>query len=73
MAGTAAGAQSNGPAVPVVSPGELLPYALFAGILLMLVIYFVGSEQGAMSLIGGSYVHEFVHDARHVLLAFPCH
>lgn len=66
------GVQPDRPVVPVVSPGQLLPYALFAGILLMLVIYFVGSEQGAMSLMGGSYVHEFVHDARH-LLAFPCH
>ena len=38
----------------------------------MLVIYFVGSEDGALSLIGGNHVHEFVHDARH-LLGFPCH
>ena len=28
--------------------------------------------EGALSLIGGSSVHEFVHDARH-LLGFPCH
>jgi len=72
MAGTAAEVQRDRPVVPVVSPGELLPYALFAGILLMLIVYFVGSEQGALSLIGSSYVHEFVHDGRH-LLAFPCH
>ena len=26
----------------------------------------------ATSLISGMYVHEFVHDGRH-LLAFPCH
>lgn len=57
---------------PVVSPGELLPYAVFAGVLLSLLIYFVGAEEGAASLIGGSAVHEFVHDARH-LLGFPCH
>lgn len=60
------------PPVPLVSPRELLPYALFAGIILMLLVYFVGAEQGAASVIGGSFVHEFVHDARH-LLAFPCH
>jgi hypothetical protein len=35
-------------------------------------IYFVGAEEGALSLIGGTSVHEFVHDARH-LLGFPCH
>jgi hypothetical protein len=63
---------TTAPAVPVVSARELLPYALFAGVLLMLVIYFVGAEEGATSLIGGSSVHEWVHDARH-LLGFPCH
>jgi hypothetical protein len=57
---------------PVVTPRELLPYALFGGLLLMFIIYFVGAEEGALSLIGGSSVHEFVHDARH-LLGFPCH
>ena len=60
------------PAVPIVSAGELLPYALFAGVLMMLLIYFVGAEEGATSIIGGHYVHELVHDARH-LLGFPCH
>ncbi len=62
---------ANAP-VPVVSAGELLPYAIFAGVLLMLLIYFVGAEEGATSVIGGVSVHEFVHDARH-LLGFPCH
>jgi hypothetical protein len=58
--------------VPIVSPGELLPYAAFAGVLLMLLVYFVGAEQGASSVFSGRLVHEFVHDARH-LLGFPCH
>lgn len=57
---------------PLVSPRELAPYALFAGLALMLLIYFVGADEGATSLVGGHYVHEFVHDARH-LLGFPCH
>lgn len=57
---------------PIASPREVLPYAIFAGVLLMLLVYFVGAEEGAASLIGGSSVHEFVHDARH-LLGFPCH
>ena len=44
----------------------------FAGLILLLAIYFVGTEQGATSLISGTYVHELVHDGRH-LLGFPCH
>ncbi|MGH3851401.1 MAG: CbtB domain-containing protein [Pseudonocardiaceae bacterium] len=39
----------------------------------LLALYFVGIDQGAVSLFGSdSHVHEFVHDARH-LLGFPCH
>jgi hypothetical protein len=56
-------------AIPV---DELLPWAIFAGLILLLVLYFVGAEQGATSLIPGMYVHEFLHDGRH-LLGFPCH
>ncbi|KAB0678114.1 CbtB domain-containing protein [Aureimonas leprariae] len=51
---------------------EILPWAVFAGLLLLLAIYFVGAEEGATSLIAGMAVHEFVHDGRH-LLGFPCH
>jgi cobalt transporter subunit CbtB len=51
---------------------EILPWLAFAGIIGLLLIYFVGAEEGAAALISGSYVHEFVHDGRH-LLAFPCH
>ncbi len=41
--------------------------------LALLALYFVGIDQGAVSLFGGdSHVHEFLHDARH-LLGFPCH
>lgn len=50
---------------------ELLPWLVFAGVLL-LAIYFVAIEEGAMSIVPGMYVHEFVHDGRH-LLGFPCH
>jgi hypothetical protein len=58
---------------PVVIPvRELLPWAVFGGVLMLLMIYFVGAEQGATSMISGMYVHEFVHDGRH-LLGFPCH
>jgi len=58
---------------PVAIPvGELLPWAVFGGLLLLLALYFVGAEQGATSLIPGMYLHEFLHDGRH-LLGFPCH
>ncbi|MBB6253788.1 CbtB domain-containing protein [Nitrospirillum iridis] len=59
-------------ALPVISGAQLLPWAVFGGLLLVLMVYFVGAEQGATSLIQGREVHEFVHDARH-LLGFPCH
>lgn len=60
-------------AEPIVIPvREILPWAIFAGLIAMLGLYFVGAEQGATSLIKGMYVHEFVHDDRHVL-GFPCH
>jgi hypothetical protein len=55
-----------------IAVGELLPWAIFGGLLCMLAIYFVSSEEGAISLISGMYVHEFLHDGRH-LLGFPCH
>ena len=41
--------------------------------LALLAIYFVGVDQGAVSLFGSdTHLHEFVHDGRH-LLGFPCH
>ncbi|MDR6495675.1 hypothetical protein J2797_005599 [Paraburkholderia terricola] len=51
---------------------ELLPWAVFGGLLMLLLLYFVGAEQGATSVVPGMFVHEFVHDGRH-LLGFPCH
>lgn len=50
---------------------EVLPWVLF-GVLMLLAIYFIGAEEGATSMISGMYIHEFVHDSRH-LLGFPCH
>ena len=44
---------ANTPPVPLVSPRELLPYALFGGIILLILIYFVGAEEGATSIVGG--------------------
>ncbi|MGH3871412.1 MAG: CbtB domain-containing protein [Pseudonocardiaceae bacterium] len=51
---------------------EILPWAIFVGILSLLLLYLVGTEQGATTIISGQYVHEFVHDGRH-LLGVPCH
>jgi hypothetical protein len=59
-------------AIPVIPVRELMPWAILGGLVLMLALYFVSAEQGATSLIQGMYVHEFVHDGRH-LLGFPCH
>jgi Probable cobalt transporter subunit (CbtB) len=59
--------------IPVRIPlREIIPWAIFMGVLSMLLLYFVGAEQGATSLFSGHFVHEFVHDGRH-LLGFPCH
>jgi len=62
--------------VPVsVSPipvREIAPWAVLMILLSLVVLYFVGSEQGATSLVSGAGVHEFLHDGRH-LLGFPCH
>jgi hypothetical protein len=60
--------------VPIRIPiREILPWAIFAGIVMLILLYFVGSEQGALSLVStNNYIHEFVHDGRH-LLGFPCH
>lgn len=58
---------------PAVIPvREILPWAIFGGLLALLAIYFVGAEEGATSIVRGMMVHEFVHDGRH-LLGFPCH
>jgi hypothetical protein len=41
--------------------------------LALLAYYFIGVDEGAMSVFGKSMVvHEFFHDGRH-FLGFPCH
>lgn len=56
--------------VSAVGTAVLLSVTAF---LALLVLYFVGMDQGATSVFGSdTHVHEFVHDARH-LLGFPCH
>ena len=59
--------------IPVRIPlRDVLPWAVFTAVLAFVLLYFVGSEQGALALFSGDVVHEFVHDGRH-LLGFPCH
>ena len=42
-------------------------------LLALIAYYFVGYDQGAVSVFGSdTHIHEFLHDARH-LLGFPCH
>lgn len=42
-------------------------------LLALVAYYFVGVDEGMFSLFGKTMVvHEWVHDARH-LLGFPCH
>ncbi|MEV0533971.1 CbtB-domain containing protein [Kitasatospora sp. NPDC050463] len=63
---------ATGEAPAPIPVRAVLPWAAFFGILMLVLLYFVGAEQGATSLISGENVHEWVHDGRH-LLGFPCH
>ncbi|MFF8957548.1 CbtB domain-containing protein [Streptomyces sp. NPDC014894] len=69
---TVPAAPAAAPALPPLSLKEIAPWAVFVGVLALILLYFVGAEQGATSLIAGETVHEWVHDGRH-LLGFPCH
>jgi len=59
-------------AIPTVPLRELAPWALFFGLLGLVVIFFVTTDQGAVWLPAGTAIQEWVHDGRH-LLGFPCH
>ncbi|MGW6461482.1 CbtB domain-containing protein [Streptomyces sp. NPDC055078] len=72
MAHSAVPATAATPAVSPVPLRAIAPWAVFFGVLMLVLLYFVGAEQGATSLIAGETVHEWVHDGRH-LLGFPCH
>ncbi|WP_410571364.1 CbtB domain-containing protein [Amycolatopsis sp. cmx-4-61] len=67
--------QTAAPAVPLpirIPIREIVPWAVFVVLLALIALYFVSAEQGATAVFANTYVHEFVHDGRH-LLAFPCH
>ncbi|WP_294197542.1 CbtB-domain containing protein [uncultured Sphingomonas sp.] len=59
-------------AAPSIPLADIAPWAVFATIVALILLYFVSTEQGAFALFDGMYVHEYVHDGRH-LLGFPCH
>ncbi len=59
-------------AVPTIEIRELAPWALLFGLLAVLALFFVSATQGAVSVPAGTAIHEWVHDARH-LLGYPCH
>ncbi|MBC6459014.1 CbtB domain-containing protein [Actinomadura sp. HBU206391] len=65
-------AEGVNPAPLRIPVRQVVPWAVFAAVLGLVLIYFVGAEQGATSLFSGTWVHEFTHDGRH-LLGFPCH
>ncbi|WP_374110383.1 CbtB domain-containing protein [Mycolicibacterium sp. F2034L] len=53
----------------LAAPARLATITLLA----LIAYYFVGFDQGAVSVFGeDTRIHEFLHDARH-LLGFPCH
>jgi hypothetical protein len=58
--------------IPVIPLRDVGRWAIFVTSLLLVLIYLVGVEEGALSVVSSHYVHEFMHDGRH-LLAFPCH
>jgi hypothetical protein len=57
----------------VISVSKAAIYLIGTAILALGLYYFVGVDQGAVSVFGSdTHIHEFVHDARH-FLGFPCH
>lgn len=60
------------PAARPIPLADIAPWAVFAFVVALILLYFVSTEQGAFALFDGMYVHEYVHDGRH-LLGFPCH
>jgi cobalt transporter subunit CbtB len=69
---TTAGAVTRAKATAVPA-SETLPWLASALIVGLVLFYFIGIDQGAVSVFGDTtYLHELVHDARH-FLGFPCH
>ena len=72
MSQVSAAPVAGAPSVSTIPVVQLAPWALFFGLLGLLVIFFVSADQGAISIASGNVIHEWVHDGRH-LLGYPCH
>ena len=71
MSITSAPSSTTTPVVISVSASVL--WLVGAAMAALALYYFIGIDQGAVSVFGNdTHVHEFVHDARH-FLGFPCH
>lgn len=56
-------------ATSLAIPVRLITITMLA----LIAYYFLGFDQGAVSVFGSdTHIHEFLHDGRH-LLGFPCH
>ena len=58
-------------ALPTIPVQAIVPWLLFAAAMIG-ALYFLVIDQGAVSVVPGSLLHEFAHDGRH-LFGFPCH
>jgi Probable cobalt transporter subunit (CbtB) len=60
--------------IPLALPlSKAVFWLVGAAALALILYYFVGIDQGAVSVFGSdTHVHELVHDGRH-LIGFPCH
>lgn len=76
MSSTSATTTVSTPAVPAtLIDVNVRTVALLVGtaFLALLTIWFIGIDEGVLSVFGKSTVlHEFFHDGRH-FLGFPCH
>jgi hypothetical protein len=59
---------------PLVLPAaRAVLWLVGTAVLALIAYYFIGIDQGAVSVFGtDTHIHEFVHDGRH-FLGFPCH
>ena len=60
-------------AVPHLETASTALFLTATVLVAALAYYFLGYDQGAVSVFGNdTHVHEFIHDSRH-FLGFPCH
>lgn len=60
-------------AVPHLDTASTALFLTATVLVAALAYYFLGYDQGAVSVFGSdTHVHEFIHDSRH-FLGFPCH